>query len=115
MPKFEEQRFNRLLKEMATEAKLIRTVPIVERRRGMAKHINLPLNEVLSSHIGKKTFITNALILGMSETEVKKISGHKDDKSFRRYVELGNSVIQKANDKLNEKRALEMLKKLSGK
>lgn len=115
LPKYEEQRFNRMLKEMATEAGLTRTVPIVERRRGIATHINLPLNEVLSSHIGRKTFITNALILGMSETEVKKISGHKDDKSFRRYVELGNSVIQKANDKLNEKRVLEMLKKLSGK
>lgn len=115
LPKFEEQRFNALLKEMATEVGLTRTVPIVERRRGMATHINMPLNEVLSSHIGRKTFITNALILGMSETEVKKISGHKDDKSFRRYVELGNSVIQKANDRLNENSVKAMLKKLSGK
>ncbi len=75
----------------------------------------MPLNEVLSSCIDRKMFITNALILGMSEMEVKKISGHKDDKSFRRYLELGNSAIQKANDKLNEKSVKATLKRLAGK
>ncbi len=43
LPRCEEQSFNRILKEMATEAGLTRTVPIVERRRGIATHKNLSL------------------------------------------------------------------------
>jgi hypothetical protein len=49
-----------------------------------------PLYSIISSHIARKSFITNALILGMSETEVKTVSGHKDDRSFRRYVQIAN-------------------------
>ncbi len=114
LPKFPNQFFNNQLKVIFKIAELDRLVPKVKCIRGITKQTSLPLHKAITSHVGRKTFITNALILGMSETEVKKISGHKDDKSFRRYVELGNSVIQKANEKFSEAKIDAMIKSLGG-
>ena len=50
----------------------------------------------------------------MSESDVKKISGHKDDRSFRRYVEMGNSYLSKAKDKLSKDKVDAMINMLEG-
>ena len=52
----------------------------------MLKAKNTPLYNVLTSHVGRKSFITNGLMLGIQERIVRDISGHKDERSFRRYV-----------------------------
>lgn len=113
IPRICDQHFNRQLKEMARVVGLDRLVRTISRIRGNVTQYSLPLHEVLTSHIARKSFISNSLILGMSESEVKKISGHKDDRSFRRYVELGNSVLTKAKDKLSKNKVQEMIKFLS--
>lgn len=64
-----------------------------------------PFYEVLPSHAGRKSFILNSLILGVPERVVKEVSGHKDEKSFARYVKLAENskaqVIRKAFSKEN--------------
>ena len=114
IPVFTEQHFNKSLKEMAEKVGLSRLVRRITWKRGKPCQHSLPLYEVLSSHIARKTFITNSLILGMSESEVKKISGHKDDRSFRRYVEMGNSYLSKAKDKLSKDKVDAMINMLEG-
>ena len=114
IPIFTEQHFNKSLKEMAEKVGLSRLVRRIAWKRGKPSQHSLPLYEVLSSHIARKTFITNSLILGMSESEVKKISGHKDDRSFRRYVEMGNSYLSKAKDKLSKDKVDAMINMLEG-
>lgn len=51
----------------------------------------VPFYEVLTTHVGRKSFITNSLILGIPERVVKEVSGHKDEKSFQQYVKLVES------------------------
>jgi len=72
----------------------------------------VPFYEVLTSHVGRKSYITNSLILGVPERVVKEVSGHKDEKSFRRYVQLAESyksqVIRKAFSKENIRKILEL-------
>ena len=46
----------------------------------------IPKYDVLTTHLGRKTFITNSLILGMNERDVKEFSGHKKEVNFRKYV-----------------------------
>jgi len=59
----------------------------------------------MTSHVGRKSYITNSLILGVPERVVKEVSGHKDEKSFNRYVKLAENyksqVIRKAFSKEN--------------
>lgn len=110
VPSICDQHFNRQLKLMAKEAELNRLVRVIKRKRGVPIQTSEPLYSIITSHIGRKSFITNALILGMTELQVKKISGHKDDRSFRRYVELGDSIISKAKKYLSKEKVREMIK-----
>ena len=51
----------------------------------------------------RKTFTTNSLILGMNETVVKEITGHKKEENFRRYVLLAEDYVKEAsNDAWNK-------------
>ena len=108
IPRIPDQYFNRSLKFLAKELELNRPIRTVKRTKGIPVQNSKPLHELLTSHIGRKTFITNSLILGLSESEVKKFSGHKDDRSFRRYVELGDSIINSGKRKLGLENILRM-------
>jgi integrase len=47
-----------------------------------------PKYELITSHVGRKTFTTLSLVKGMSETSVKLITGHKRDEHFRKYIKF---------------------------
>ena len=53
-------------------------------RKGSEKEV--PLYKVLHTHIGRKTFINFALSQKISVTDIKKISGHSDEKMLKYYV-----------------------------
>jgi len=63
----------------------------------------LPKYDVLTTHMGRKTFITNSLILGMNERVVREFSGHKKDSTFKRYVAFADQYKQDSmNDAWNK-------------
>lgn len=49
-----------------------------------------PKYEFITIHTGRKTFVTLSLELGMTAEEVMAITGHRDYKSFKRYVNVTN-------------------------
>lgn len=73
---------------------------IVEYRDGIRKESFVPFHQLLTTHVARKSYITNSLIIGVPERVVKEVSGHKSEKDFRRYVNLANSykdeVIRKS-------------------
>ncbi len=88
LPKVSNQKYNEYLKECCEIAKI--DTPTVKSRQSGRNHTEevVPKWEVISSHVARKTFITNSLVLGMSERVVKSISGHKKDEHFRKYVKI---------------------------
>ncbi|MBT7994913.1 MAG: tyrosine-type recombinase/integrase [Bacteroidetes bacterium] len=86
IPRYSNQLVNQTLKEIAKDLKLNRIISVEKYHGGMLKTKNTPLYNVLTSHVGRKSFITNGLMLGIQERIVRDISGHKDERSFRRYV-----------------------------
>ena len=62
--------------------------------------------DLASSHMMRRTAITNYLTLGMPEYLVKKISGHsQDSKSFYRYVHLSQTMMDKELESVHQKMA----------
>ena len=65
-----------------------------------------PKYELIGVHTGRKTFVTLSLEKGMTAEEVMSISGHKDYKSFKRYVNITEQrkkiVMQKAWQIINK-------------
>ena len=83
------------------------TEPIeIVRFKGSKRETKIyPKYELIGVHTGRKTFVTLSLEKGMSAEEVMSISGHKDYKSFKRYVSITESrksiVMKRAWVKIN--------------
>lgn len=73
--------YNILLKELAELAGLKREITYTGQRRGV-KHVDKdPLHKVISSHIGRHTFITNCIReKGLTPDKIKLMTGHADTK-----------------------------------
>lgn len=68
--------------------------------------------DLVSSHTMRRTCITNMLCVGMPEYIVRKISGHSaSSKSFFRYVELAQRLMDEEVHKLFEKLTPEFTEK----
>ena len=76
---------NLCLKEVCRSAGLVRSVKVEDKRNGRMEVEYRPLCDVVTTHVGRATFITTELRKGVSRDIVKKQSGHKSDSSFRRY------------------------------
>ena len=55
-----------------------------------------PKHELLTTHCGRRTFICNALMLGISPATVMKWTGHSDYKSMQPYIDVADAEKQKA-------------------
>lgn len=52
--------------------------------------------ELLSSHVGRRTFISNALMLGIPPDIVMKWTGHSDYKAMRPYIAIADDAKKRA-------------------
>ena len=104
LPTYTNQALNREIKKIAKIAKLDRLIKQLEYRGGKRFEKIYLLYDVISSHTARKTFITISLSLGKNERTVRAITGHRDERSFRRYVALGTDSL------LEVKEAWEKLK-----
>jgi len=105
IPIFSNQKLNNYLKELGELVDFDWLVKLSKYYEGSLHQEQVPFYEVLTSHVGRKSYITNSLILGVPERVVKEVSGHRDEKSFNRYVKLAENyksqVIRKAFSKEN--------------
>ncbi|MFY0654481.1 MAG: site-specific integrase [Cyclobacteriaceae bacterium] len=93
LPRISEQKFNQYIKEACKEAKIDQPVTVTKYAGREAITKTVPKHELITSHTARKTFTTNSLIFGMHESVVKKITGHKKDEHFKKYVNLAESYI----------------------
>lgn len=61
-----------------------------------------PKFELMGTHAGRRTFICNALQLGIPAEIVMKWTGHADYKSMKPYIDIANSAKAQAMKKFNE-------------
>lgn len=81
-PKFvNEQDINIRLKDIAKDAKITQEV---KEKDGVKK------NTLISSHSARRSFCSNAYKSGMDSLAIMKLSGHKTEKSFLKYIKIGN-------------------------
>ena len=93
LPRFTNQYFNRELKEMAKSANLTRIVKQVCFYNNQKREASMPLHEAISSHMARKSFISLSTQKGIPERFVRDVSGHKSERSFKRYLNLGDAHL----------------------
>ena len=76
------------MKDLGKAAKINESVNIVHYSGTKRIEKTVPKYEVLTSHVARKTFITNAMIRGMSTEVIMDITTHSSHKSFARYFKI---------------------------
>ena len=98
LPSISGQKFNQYVKECCKIVGINKQMNIT--RYIGQKRIDkvLPKYQLITSHTARKTFVTNSLILGMKEMVVRNITGHKDEASFKKYVEIADDFKNQEMD-----------------
>lgn len=97
------QKFNDYLKDVCKDAGMVETGRLIN-------DPELPLFKCISSHTARRSFATNYHLSGFSTIELMKITGHKTEKAFLKYVKVSK---QQAAERLSahmEMRGSKMLK-----
>lgn len=102
-PIMTNQKMNLYLKEAAKLAELNDPVSNVYMKGGSRFEETKPKYDVISTHAGRRTFICNALTLGIAPEIVMKWTGHSDYKAMKPYIDIAGVEKRKAMDKFNEK------------
>lgn len=89
------QKLNAHLKSIGRQAGLLSTVERVRYAGGHRQVERLSKYELLSCHTARRTFVTLALEAGLRPETVMKVTGHKEYNSFKRYVNIADSTVER--------------------
>ncbi|MBG8554946.1 site-specific integrase [Hymenobacter sp. BT594] len=89
------QKLNDYLKELGERAGITEQIEVIRYRGGNRESTTLPKWQKLGCHTGRRTFVTLSLERGLRPELVMKITGHRDWKSFKRYVNITEQTVER--------------------
>jgi integrase len=89
------QKLNDYLKELGERAGITEAVEVIRYRGGTRESHTVPKWQRLGCHTGRRTFVTLSLERGLRPELVMKITGHRDWKSFKRYVNITEQAVER--------------------
>ena len=92
LPRITNNRLNHLLKELGRIAGIDTPVRISQYYGPQRIDRTLPKHELLTTHCGRRTFICQALMLGIPPQVVMKWTGHADYAAMRPYIEIADQT-----------------------
>jgi integrase len=92
---------NVYLKELGELAKLSSPRRVVYFMGSVRKEEVYPLYSLLTTHCARRTFVVNALALGIPAEVVMKFTGHSDFKAMKPYVKIVDSLKEQEMAKFN--------------
>jgi len=101
LPVTSNQKMNTYLKELGKLAGIdepIKQTYYIGNERKEEVH---PKHELLASHVGRRTFICNALSLGIPAQVVMKWTGHSDYKAMKPYIDIADDIKAESMTKFN--------------
>ena len=78
------------LKKIAQKAGLNREVLITREVKGKIETTTEPIWKHISSHLARRSFVTNWLKAGLDSHVIKGVTGHKTEEAFERYNKLSS-------------------------
>ncbi|MDR0618315.1 MAG: site-specific integrase [Bacteroidales bacterium] len=101
LPVISNAKMNLFLKDMARIAGIDSPQRMVY-FTGSTRHEDVyPKWQLITTHCGRRTFIVNALYLGISAEVVMKWTGHADYKAMKPYIEIVDSLKEREMMKFN--------------
>ena len=102
LPVITNQKMNDYLKELAEMADIDEPVRQTYYRGNKRIDDVTPKYALLGTHAGRRTFICNALALGIPPQVVMKWTGHSDYKAMKPYIDIADDIKANAMSKFNQ-------------
>jgi len=102
LPVISNQKMNDYLKELAELAEINEPVRETYYKGNERIDETTPKYALLGTHAGRRTFICNALSLGIPPQVVMKWTGHNDYKAMKPYIDIADDIRANAIDKFNQ-------------
>jgi len=80
------QKLNDYLKDLGQLAELNDTIVISKMKQGVRVDEVFKKYELLTTHVARRSFATNAYLAGLSTIEIMKFTGHQSEKIFMGYI-----------------------------
>lgn len=101
LPELSNQRMNIYLKDLCELCEINQPVTQTYYRGNKRYDETQPKYTYIGTHAGRRTFICNALMLGITPQIVMKWTGHSDYKSMKPYIDVTDVAKAKAMDVFN--------------
>lgn len=88
LPKTFEQKINEKIKEVGKMAGITEKVNIEENRGGLRVKKQVAKNDLIKTHTARRSGCTNMYLSGISPIDIMKISGHKTEREFLKYIKI---------------------------
>lgn len=82
------QKFNDYLKELGQLAELTELIQTTRTKGGLRVTRTIKKWELVTSHTARRSFATNAYKSGMNLVDIMKLTGHKTETSFMKYIKV---------------------------
>jgi integrase len=82
------QKLNSFLKEIGDLAGMSEKVPITKTRGGFRTSTSVPKFKLITMHTARRSFATNAYLAGVPVISIMKITGHRTERSFMKYIRI---------------------------
>jgi integrase len=102
LPVISNQKMNDYLKELAELAEINEPVRETYYKGNQRIDEVMPKYALLGTHAARRTFICNALSLGIPPQVVMKWTGHNDYKAMKPYIDIADDIKVSAMDKFNQ-------------
>ena len=102
LPVITNQKMNDYLKELAELAEINEPVRQTYYKGNERIDEVTPKYALLGTHAGRRTFICNALALGIPPQVVMKWTGHSDYKAIKPYIDIADDIKANAMSKFNQ-------------
>ncbi len=103
-PKIELQTINNVLKVIGKKYRIDSDVRVVIQKGSELLEQNVAKYEKLTSHVGRKTFISNTLAMGIPADIVMKWTGHSDYKAMKPYIDLTDKTKKAEMSKFDNRK-----------
>lgn len=85
------QKFNEYIKDVGELAEIKEPIIVEETKGNIKTKQSQPKYKLISAHTARRSFATNAFLAGVPTIQIMKLTGHKTEKVFMKYIKISES------------------------
>nr|CAJ1854331.1 integrase [uncultured phage] len=102
LPVISNQKMNEYIKEIGRICNINTPITVIYYKGGNRIEEIRPKHELISTHCARRTFISNAIMMGIPPEIVMKWTGHEDYKAMKPYIDIADQAKKDAMKLFNK-------------